>query len=157
MCCNSAQGPLWLIAWTGWWPSAESCNLPSFTQNYETEGLMGFQVIEPRCLKLWCLKLYGLQGCRAATLFISCLVNFPVSIFMPSWTSQTLKPSSWHTSSKEVIHAHPPVTNSLKIHEHPTFLSRLLGLCFSQGHHNEQPYLHPAAMQSSTSKLLSCI
>ena len=81
MSCSPAQGPLWLIAWTGWWPSAESCNLPSSTQNYETEGLMGFQVIEPRCLRLWCLKLYRIPGCRAATLFISCLVNFRFHLY----------------------------------------------------------------------------
>lgn len=40
---------------------------------------MGFQVIEPRCPKLSCLKLYCLKGCRAETLFYF-LLRFPCSL-----------------------------------------------------------------------------
>lgn len=108
---QTAWGLWWLIAWTGWWPSAGRCKLPVSTWNYEAEGLMGVQVIEPRCLRVRCSRFH-----RFARLWSLIIIYFslryPSPIFTQSWTSQMQRPSPCHTASREAIPEHIPEANS---------------------------------------------
>lgn len=106
-----AWGLWWLIAWTGWWPSAGPCNLPVSTWNYEAEGLMGFQVIEPRCPKVGCSRFHRFARLWSLSI-IYFLLKCPSPIFTQSWTSQMQRPSPWHTASREAIPVHTPAVSS---------------------------------------------
>lgn len=111
MSYKPAWGLWWLIAWTGWWPSAGPCNLPVSTWNYEAEGLMGFQVIEPRCPKAGCSRFHRFARLWSLSI-IYFLLRYPSPIFMQSWTSQMQRPSPWHTVSREAIPVYTPAANS---------------------------------------------
>lgn len=96
-----AWGLWWLIAWTGWWPSAGPCNLPVSTWNYEAEGLMGFQVIEPRCPKVGCSRFH-----RFARLWSLSIIYFLLKCPSPIFTQ--LAPVKCKGRHLDILHPEKP-------------------------------------------------